>query len=49
MFGDMGFDGVTVVGVVLICVVLPALLSLAFNEVMRRLGWVKTGDMQLEL
>ena len=49
VFGDMGFDGVTVVGVVLICVVLPALLSLAFNEVMRRLGWVKTGDMQLEL
>lgn len=37
------------VGLVLICVVLPAVLSLLFNEILRRIGWVKTGDMKLEL
>ncbi len=36
------------VGLVLICVVLPAVLSLVFNEIMRKLGWIKTGDMQLD-
>ena len=36
------------VGLVLVCLVLPALLSVIFNEIMRKLGWVKTGDMKLE-
>ncbi len=36
------------IGLLLICVVLPAVLSLIFNEIMRKLGWIKTGDMQLD-
>ncbi len=36
------------VGLALVCVVLPAILSFLFNEIMRKLGWIKTGDMKLE-
>ncbi len=36
------------VGLVLICLVLPAVLSFAFNEIMRKFGWIKTGDMKLD-
>ena len=35
------------VGLVLVCFVLPAALSFVFNEILRKLGWVKTGDMKL--
>ncbi len=36
------------IGLALVCVVLPAIFSIIFNEIMRKLGWIKTGDMQLE-
>ena len=36
------------VGLALICFVLPAVLSLLINELLRRIGWVKNGDMKLE-
>lgn len=36
------------VGLVLCCLVLPALLSLLFSEIMRKLGWIKFGDMKLD-
>jgi len=35
------------VGLILVCFVLPAVLSFLFNEILRKLGWVKTGDMKL--
>lgn len=35
------------VGLVLICIVLPACLSLLFSEIMRKLGWIKKDDMLL--
>lgn len=35
------------VGLALCCVVLPALLSLLFSEIMRKLGWIRYGDMKL--
>ena len=35
------------VGLLLICIVLPAILSWIFNEILRKIGWVKDGDMQL--
>ena len=35
-------------GLILVCVVLPAVLSIIFNEIFRKLGWIKTGDMKLE-
>ncbi len=34
-------------GLVLICFVLPAMLSLLFDAAARKLGWVKKGDMKL--
>lgn len=49
VFSDMGFTSTSIVGVVLTCIVLPAVLSLVFSEVMRKLGWIKFGDMQLQL
>lgn len=36
-------------GLVLICIVLPAVLSWAINLVLRKLGWVKDGDMLLSV
>jgi len=35
-------------GLVLICFVLPAILAPAINQVCRKLGWVKDGDLTLE-
>ncbi len=36
------------VGLGLCCLVLPAVLSLLFSEIMRKLGWIKQGDMKLD-
>lgn len=41
-------DPMTWVGLILVAVVLPAALSLAFNEILRALGWIKTGDMKID-
>ena len=35
------------IGLVLVCLVLPAALSLLFSEIMRKLGWIKKNDMLL--
>ena len=37
------------IGLALICFVLPAVLSLLFDLAARKLGWVKDGDMKLDL
>lgn len=36
------------IGLVLVCFILPALLSFVINEILRKLGWVKDGYMKLE-
>ena len=36
------------IGLILICFVLPALLSLVFCELERKLGWIKDGDLKLQ-
>ena len=36
-------------GIALLCVVLPAVLSLLFAEIMRKLGWIRDGWMKLEV
>lgn len=36
-------------GIVLVCLVLPALLTLFFSEIMRKLGWIKGEDLKLDL
>ncbi|MCQ2321029.1 MAG: PTS sugar transporter subunit IIC [Bacteroidales bacterium] len=35
-------------GMLLVCFVLPAVLSLIFNEILRKIGWIKFGDMKIE-
>ena len=35
------------IGLILIAIVLPAILAYAFNLIVRKLGWVKDGDMKL--
>ncbi|MDD6785824.1 MAG: PTS sugar transporter subunit IIC [Eggerthellales bacterium] len=40
-----GFDWA---GLVLICLVLPAVLSFAFGQLLRKMGWIKEGDLKLE-
>ncbi len=37
------------IGTVLLCIVLPAVISIACDLLFRRLGWVKNGDMKLDL
>lgn len=37
------------IGLLLLCIVLPAILSIVFNEILRKLGLIKTGDMKLKL
>ena len=49
VFTDMGFNTTSIVGVILVCIVLPAILSLVFSEIMRKLGWIREGDMKLDL
>ena len=36
-------------GLVLICFILPAILSVVFCNVLRKIGWVKENDLKLEL
>ena len=36
------------IGLVLVCFVLPAILSLIFNAILRKIGLVKDGDMKIE-
>lgn len=46
---DMQFSADAWLGTLIVCIVLPAVLSFVFNEIMRKMGWIKTGDMQLDL
>ncbi len=50
-FSDMSASGTldakAWIGMAVVCIIAPALLSLAFSEIMRKLGWIKEGDMKL--
>jgi uncharacterized membrane protein len=37
------------IGLVLICFVLPAILSLVFCEILRKIRWIRPGDLKLDL
>ena len=37
------------IGLVLLCFVLPAVLTLIFSEIMRKFGWIREGDLKLDL
>ena len=45
----MGLNAASLIGIVVLCVLAPALLSLLFSEIMRRRGWIKTNDLKLDL
>ena len=49
VFTKMGFNANSIIGVILVCVVLPAVLSLVFSEIMRKLGCIKENDLKLDL
>ena len=49
VFTDMGFGAASVIGVLVVCILLPAILSLVFSEIMRKLGWIEFGDLKLDL
>lgn len=36
------------IGLVLICFILPAVLSVVFCEILRKIGWIKEGDLKLD-
>lgn len=36
-------------GILLVCFVLPAVLTWIFGEVLRKMGWIKDGDLKLDL
>lgn len=36
------------VGLILICFVLPAVLTFAFGEILRKIGWIKENDLKLD-
>ncbi len=36
-------------GLILICFILPAILSWVFCEILRKIGWIKENDLKLEL
>jgi uncharacterized membrane protein len=37
------------IGLVLICFILPAILSLVFCEILRKIRWIRPGDLKLDL
>ena len=41
--------GMDWLGLVLICFVLPAILSVIFCKLFRKIGWIKDGDLKLDL
>ena len=49
VFTDMGYNSTSIIGVLLVCIVLPAVLSLVFAEIMRKMGWIKENDLKLDL
>ena len=37
------------IGLVLICFILPAILTYVFGEILRKINWIKEGDLKLDL
>ncbi len=49
IFASSGASTSVIVGVLLLCFVVPAVAAFVFNEIMRKAGFIKTGDMKLEI
>ena len=46
---DMGGSPNTWIGIGVVCILAPAVLSLVFSEILRKMGWIKENDLKLEL
>ena len=49
ILSDMGGGAMTWVGIIVTCIVAPAIIAFISNEILRAIGLIKTGDMQLSL
>lgn len=49
IYTAMGGGAEMWLGILLICFVLPAILTWVFGEVLRKIGWIKLGDLKLDL
>jgi uncharacterized membrane protein len=47
LFAYTEINFVSVLGIILLMVVLPAILNIVISEFMRKAGWIKEGDMKL--
>ena len=48
ILADSGMSAGTWIGILLLCVILPGVISLAVSEIMRKTGWIRPSDMKLE-
>lgn len=46
---DMDFSANAWIGILVACIVAPALLSLLFSEILRKIGWIRPNDMKLDV
>ncbi|MEG1901714.1 MAG: PTS sugar transporter subunit IIC [Clostridium sp.] len=37
------------IGILVVCLLLPAILTLIFGEILRKMNWIKVGDLKLDL
>ncbi|MBS6956713.1 MAG: PTS sugar transporter subunit IIC [Enterocloster asparagiformis] len=49
VFTAMGGGSRMWLGILLVCFVLPAVLTFIFGEILRKFGWIKPGDLKLDL
>ena len=46
---DMGFSGDVLIKIAIVQIILPTVFAYVIYEAMRRAGWIKDGDMKLEM
>lgn len=49
VYTAMGGGAVMWLGILLICFILPAVLTLIFGEILRKIEWIRLGDLKLDL
>lgn len=49
VYTAMGGGGTMWLGILLVCFVLPAILTWIFGEMLRKMGWIKENDLKLDL
>ena len=49
VYTSMGGGSKMWIGILLVCLVLPAVLTGIFGEILRKVGWIKDGDLKLDL